>query len=429
MRNLTTQPPSTPARRAAIITLATMESAMMLTVAGLATMWAGCDAAPSVTPEAQGQWMVSHASRYLEDAQWRREQLETSLWRPELPYAQIRLNNYALPQGGWDLLPVFEVEVGPVYDGMPAAEDFDGERLNPTQTPDTLEAWQALGEEVFWKMPMRRDGYIEWLITQPELWDEAGLTTDDQGHVRGLVRYRDPAGDVRVGLTCGLCHGANGEPGRANRTLNLGRARELFSIDQGHDPRDYGTWGPGRVDVTNDRVNNPIAIKNLYGAPHLGYLNTSGSILVDSPASLAIRFETQYIEGQAMDARPDRAMMWGLTAYVLSLQAPNQRPDMNSPGAAVFQSRCAGCHDPARGFSGDLVNADALTSNPLASQSPTRGTGFYKTPSLLGVSRSSAYLHDGSQPSLDALLDSGHPFGTPVEGQQRRDLLQFLNTL
>jgi mono/diheme cytochrome c family protein len=426
---------------------------------GVGVLGIGCGAEPTEESDApkEAQWMLEHAPDYLHDASWRRAELEASLWRPELPYARKRLAAYALEDGGWDLLPTIDARVEPVGQhqigqhqigqhqigqhqigqhqaDQQAARDaaFDGRSIVPDKTPQTYEEWLALGKDVFWSMPMRRDAYLEWVVEQPELWDEVGLQTRDDGSLRGVVRFQDARGDVRLAATCGLCHGDQGTPGRASRTLDLGKGRDLFARASGADPRDFAQWGAGTVDVTDDGVTDSLAIPDLWGASHQNYLNSSGAVLVASPASLAVRFETQYIVGHSMEARPDRVLTWALAMYVLSLEAPST-PDeavkASDAGREVFDQHCAICHRPDDGFSGDLVAAELLASDPQAAYSAFRGTGSYKVPSLIGVSDSAPYLHDASAPSLRALLDSGHPHRAELTDEQKTTLIHYLDTL
>ncbi len=377
----------------------------------------------------QAGWMVEHAPLYLGDRAWRRARLEESLWRPELPYARKRLDSVALEVGGWDLLPEINASVAPVRaEGRPTGA-FEGRALEAGRAPETAAQWRELGERVFWTMPMRRDAYVEWLVERPELWAEVGLEVDEQGNLRGLTRFVDARGDARVGVTCGLCHGEGGVAGRGSRSLDLGRARALFDRERGREPGQYETWGPGRVDVTEDGQSDVLTIKDLWGVPFATHINSSGAVALPTPAALALRFETQYVVGHAMEARPSRVLTWALTMYVLTLDAPPSTPDLDSPGARVFEGACAGCHDPARGYGGPLVDARALNSDPASALSPARGTGFYKTPSLIGVGAGGPYLHDGGQPTLDALLDSGHPFGRALPEPDRRALASFLESL
>jgi mono/diheme cytochrome c family protein len=408
----------------------------MLLALAFAGMLAGCGAEPAQDTDAPetARWMLDHAPNYLDDTSWRRAELEASLWRPELPYARKRLAAYALEDGGWDLLPTINARVEPVSADTTRDEPFQGRSLTPDETPETYEEWLALGEDVFWTMPMRRDAYLEWVVGQPELWDEVGLQTRDDGTLRGVVRFQDARGDVRLAATCGLCHGDQGTPGRASRSLDLGRGRDLFARASGAGPRDFAQWGAGTVDVTDDGVTDSLAIPDLWGASHQNYLNSSGAVLVASPASLAVRFETQYIVGHSMEARPKRVLTWALAMYVLSLEPPvtPDRPDeLNDVGAGeeVFAEHCASCHRPDDGFSGDLVATELLSSNPQAAYSAFRGTGSYKVPSLIGVSDGAPYLHDASAPSLRALLDSGHPNRGQLTDADKTTLIHYLETL
>lgn len=388
----------------------------------------GC-AVDTETPEPRSTatWMTEHTEDYLHDASWRRARLEEALWRPELPYARKRLGSYALERGGWDLLPAMVSRVEPVY-----TSDSEGTavELLPGIRPQTEAEWLALGERVFWEMPMRRDAYVEWLLEQPELWDDVGLEITEEGRVLGLARFVDARGEARVGVTCGMCHGGGGVAGKANRALDLGRARAAFMTSLGREPGAYASWGPGLVDVTDDGVDDPLAIQDLFGTRHLSHLNASGSVKMVDPGSLAVRLETQFIVGHDMEVRPPRALIWALTWYVLSLEAPAAHtPETEGRGADVFAERCASCHDPQQGYAGGLIPAADLITDPASAHSPLRGTGFYKVPSLIGVSDGGPYLHDGSEPTLESLFATGHPHGELLEDEERRDLIAFLKSL
>ncbi len=367
------------------------------------------------------QWMLEHAPDYLESREFRRAELEASLWKPELPYARKRLTAYGLERGGWDLLPEFEVKVTTV-----------GE--NPTEielssdVPQTREEWLALGEQVFWYAPMRRDGYLLWLSERPELWDELGLQADADGNIRGVVRYTDPLGDQRTAITCGACHGDQGIAGAANKNLDLGRARAIFGEENGLDNTLFGTWGPGTVDVTDDGVTDPLAIPNLWNLDTQTHINHSAAIKLDSPAALAIRFETQYIEGQSLLRRPNRVIPWALAMYVYSLK-PGTRPDTSLPGHTTFEQKCGSCHQADKAFGGGLIPADSINADPLASNSPLRGTGYYKVPTLLGISNSDRFMNNAKVDSLEDVIDSGHPYGETMSENDKVEILEFLNTL
>lgn len=379
-------------------------------------------------------WMQAHTTHYLEDTSWRRGELEASLWRPELPYARKRLAGYALPEGGWDLLPELEAVTGPVFspvEGAGRGSLAGFEEVFPTDVPESREAWLELGEAVFWRMPMRRDAYLEWLVDRPELIDEVGLERNANGSLRGIVAFRDARGEERVGATCGMCHGAGGVPGRAHRALDLGLGRALYNETHGRPGEVYAAWGPGRVDVTDDALVDPLNIPNLWGIEHQSYLNASGAVRVVSPASLAIRFETQYIVGHGLEARPNRVLTWALAMYVLSLEPPENQvlSGHRLPGAALFEANCAACHNPQTGFAGALVDPEILVGESLAAYSPLRGTGMLKVPSLIGVGAGGPYFHDGRHDTLRAVLQGNHPYGIPLSDDDIDALEAYLNTL
>lgn len=384
-----------------------------------------CDAPPAPTPvDDPAGWMVAHADIYLEDRGARRAWIESSLWRPELPYASKRLDAYALPAGGWDALPEMQARTAAVAaDGSPMPW-----RALPDDIPADLAGWRALGERVFHELPMRRDAYVEWLATRPDLWDRAGLRIEE-GAIDGLTRFVDWRGDERVGVTCALCHRGDGVPGRAARALDLGWARSRYVESRGRPPGAYAGWGRGRLDVTEDAVDDPLAIADLWTLPWQSHINTSGAVRLETPAALAIRFETQFITGHAFAVRPPRHLVWALAIYVLTLDRPVSTAPADHPGADVFARRCAGCHDPARGYAGDLVAPDGLIGDHGPAFSPMRGTGFLKVPGLIGVGAGGPYLHDGRFATLTALVEAGHPFGDPPPADDAAALVEFLEHL
>lgn len=395
-------------------------------------------------------WMMAHSPDYLEEEGpgfWRRDRLEETLWRPDLSYSSRLLGSYGFgEEEGWDLLPIHDFPTEPVMANV-ATEQPETLWSMPIEAQGLLEEararygkqdestwteqeWRAFGAEVFWRMPMRRDNYFDWLVMSPQLWDRYGLERGEDGALLGVTRYRDARGRARVGMTCALCHAAGGEEGRANEALDLGGARAAFRRAQGWDEGVFASWGAGKVDVTDDEVLDPTAIPNLWGMKHQSYFNASGVIRVETPASAAIRFETQYMMNHGYEVRAPRAFTWALAMYLYGLDEP-ARGDVDARGEALFLEKCASCHDPSRGYSGGLIPASALVgSDMLASTSLDRGTGHYRVPSLIGAGQGGPYLHDSGAPDLEALLlERKHPQGEDLDARDAEHLLKFLKGL
>ena len=362
----------------------------------------------------------SERESYLQDRTFRRHELEASLWKPALPYAQTRLNAYALDDAGWDLLPTMSTFTGKL--SRPTQQEQKKKNLLKS-IPSNDKEWIELGKRVFWTMPMRRDPYLEWLVQRPEHWEEVGLQSDDEGNLIGVARFTDARGEERAGATCGFCHGESGEAGPANRQLNLGLGRDLFNAGHGVTSH-YADWGFGKVDVTDDGVQDALKIPDLFRLADAKYINSSASVKVNSTTSLAIRFETQYITGHAMEARPRRELVWALARFVQTLKPLRKEMPKND----LFEQKCASCHPISSGFGG-LISADQLTSDNRSAHSQKRGTGFYKAPFLTDVSERAPYLHDASVDTLDTLLKEGHVVGDPLTASEQHELLLFLEQL
>jgi len=150
-------------------------------------------------------------------------------------------------------------------------------------------------------------------------------------------------------------------------------------------------------------------------------------------ALLAPTHSAKYIKSQ------DRAFA-DILAYVNTVEAPKYPfaidHDLAAKGKPVFEKSCSRCHgrySPDGGFVGEYPNKriglDVIGTDPMiiegmnekagrqyldswfASQKPNRpyipkDELGYQAPPLIGVWATAPYLHKGSVPTIDALLDS-----------------------
>ena len=162
-----------------------------------------------------------------------------------------------------------------------------------------------------------------------------------------------------------------------------------------------------------------------------------------------------------------------LALYVYSLQPPpnpNKFDSLAEHGQKVFEREgCVSCHTPPLYTNNKLTPAEGFTPPPGAKEKydilpisvgtdpnltvkTRRGTGYYKVPSLKGVSYRSMFGHSGWCATLEDWFDprrvrgdyvptgfkpygvktyavKGHPFGLDLSAEDRRALIAFLKTL
>ncbi|MEQ8458639.1 MAG: hypothetical protein RID81_18510 [Sandaracinaceae bacterium] len=389
--------------------------------------------------------------------------MEASLTSRHNLYAETRLGSYGLADRGWDALPEWNPRTERVTRASAARFVQTGraplsEDATPIwsgEAPGSWEAWRALGERVFFELPLRHEPFWETALRDPELAARLGVIVDDDGTMPGLVWMRDVDGRAKIGITCALCHvdrAADGGPviaGRARRALDYGRVRIAHYEARGRalapDTRArWESWGPGRADVIEDVADTPIAIPDLYGLRHERLLTQAGTLSHASPLALLVRQETQYIQANHHQARPPRELVFALAVYLYALEPP--RPSgaaHSSAGARVFERECARCHDNEVGAGDALVPAARVGTDPELAMGHARGTGGYRPSPLVRVADAAPYLHDGSVPSLEDLFGRarfdegytagrrpgpvrGHSYGTTLDDAERRALLTHL---
>lgn len=414
----------------------------------------GCTSASDAEPWSD-EWILDEADAYLDDAVFRRMAMLESLRNHDNIYSSQRVASYGLDTRGWDALPEWNpvsvtVDDAAIEAGSARVPDapplWDGVR------PTTMEAWVALGREVFFRYPLRADAYLRWALASPERVDRYGVV-HHEGSFPGTVVFRDVDGRESVGITCALCHTAvrAGELklGTARRDFDYGALRAAFHDETGAPIdaellRRMRTWGPGRADITEDEGEDPVAVPDLLGLRHQSALTQAGTIVHERPSALAIRQETQLLHANQSRARPPRELSWALAMFLYSLE-PEPIPS-STRGRDVFERHCDGCHDNAA-YGGDVVDAAFVGTDPALANGAARGTGFYRPAALLNVRFAAPYFHDASVPTLEDVFSAdrfepdydrrthgegpalGHRFGVDLSDEEKADLLAFLRTL
>ena len=403
---------------------------------------------------------------YLDDATFRRAELTTSLWSPQNEYSQLRLKHYATGDtNDWDLLP----EWNPPVDVIAASElDTAGGASTTTMSADAAPlalpdevaseddpSLLVLGEAAFRRYPVQVNPYLGVALASRAAAAKYGVWVDDTRGAGGLVRARMADGSGAVAVTCSTCHDATLggvlTPGLSNASLNVGQAM----LDAEYEPNAtvaeaIALWGPGRLDVTTTAGTEPVRIADLRPVRWLSYLQADATVALADRTALAIRLETLIITSHAQQLRPPRVVTLALAAYVVSLAdalpAVDAAAQASPAGAQVFATACTSCH-MAGPLTGPPVPLAVVGTDPALGESPIRGTGNYRVPSLHGVGTRGPLLHDGTVPSLDAMFDParvtaaftgklhgtgavpGHLFGLDLDAGDRAALVLYLKAL
>jgi mono/diheme cytochrome c family protein len=335
-------------------------------------------------------------------------------------------------------------------------------------------AARALGAELFAYYPFGSAAYYDPCLRSffygdnRDLAPALGLAAEGDAAAGrllvGVVRTAPPAGPPaggalplkeagnggRFGVTCALCHaqvdaGGRRQDGLPTRTYDQGLLLAAC-VDQplhhkagNRNLADLLDYRPGRNDSSSDGVQNPTEIPSLLGLRVAGPVRWNG----DTP-TLAVQIDRNLSQ---RSAPPEIIAL--VAAYLRDLPLPPPpaaepaRAAMVSAGARVFARACQRCHAGPAHTSGEIVAQPVLGTDPTrVSAVLPNSTEGYKIPSLLRISRSAPYLHDGSVPTLAALLElpapgsppqelarRGHRFGLALPVRDRVALLAFLETL
>jgi hypothetical protein len=412
--------------------------------------------------------LLSEGARFLDEPSFRRNALVESLTNPKNSYSIERLSSYGLRTQGWDLLPEWNprsvVLSASMFEAARAGKspivDLDTPPLWDRVRPRNMTEWIALGREVFFRYPLRKEPVVKWALAHPALGARAGVRPAADGSYPGVVSFVDTRGESQIGMTCAICHADVDRGhviiGQARRAFDFGALRLAYHADtktfvEADLARRMRTWGPGRADVTEDDDEDPVAIPDLWSLRDQTFLTQAGTIKHTGVAALAIRQETQLLTSNHHTVRPPRELALALALFLYSMKPPPRVVAQATVGdlgrgQTLFARRCASCHSNAA-WGGDLVPAAEVDTDRALANGAARGTGHYRPPALVRVADAAPYFHHGAVATLEDVLSpvrleptyargflgpgpvGGHAYGMELPQADRDALLRYLRTL
>lgn len=271
---------------------------------------------------------------------------------------------------------------------------------------------------------------------------------------------------TRVGITCALCHSTVDDSfahgigkrldGWANRDLNPGAIIALSPAVSASAKAIYSSWGAGKYDprFNFDGFNGPQVIPPAYGLLGVHSITSTGD-------GADIAYWNRYVAvtqmgglGSFADSRTGVNVTNGtsdlvssklpaLQAYQLSLAAPTPPVGSFDPAAAargriVFDGagQCSTCHTGATLTDANTtLHAPAdVVSEPEPGGAPSyasrSATKQYRTAPLAGLWQHAPYFHNGSAPTLDAVVETYNTKkALGLTNTQKADLVEYLKSL
>ena len=285
--------------------------------------------------------------------------------------------------------------------------------------------------------------------------------------VKGTVETVNGADTLtHVGITCALCHSTVDNSfapgigkrldGWPNRDLNPGAIIAL-SPALGSDLKAvFNSWGKGKYDprFNLDGKNGPAVIPPAFGlfgvhkvtftgdGDRIAYWNRYVAVtqmgghgtFSDPRTGVNVTNGTDDLVSDKLDA---------LEAYQLSIAAPAPPAASFDPAAAergrqVFEGvgRCSTCHSGPK-FTDANERLHPVTDsvaepepNGAPSYAARSATKEYRTSPLRGVWQHAPYFHNGSAPTLDAVVQAYNTrMALGLSASQMADLVQYLKSL
>lgn len=345
---------------------------------------------------------------------------------------------------------------------IPSARPEDLERRAAEVEPGT-DASRALGAELFATYTFHSEDHYDACLASflsgknRDLLDALGIPLERDGSVVGVVNTAAAGEPPRYGVTCSICHGGvdrdgvrrAGMPTRYDQGLFLAACADmpLYSRSGNQSIGQLLRYGPGRNDSSSDLAFDPTDIPHMFRLGAYETLRWNGDVVG--------------IENQANRNLSSRETPWpvlrALGEYLRDVPLP-PAPASHAPaadvahGRSVFERACSSCHHGDALTTGHLVPQALLGTDGMRVRAVlANSTDSYKIPSLVRVSLTAPYLHDGSVASLEQLLDparldektksrlaplgfargslGGHRFGLELSAADRKALLAYLKTL
>jgi mono/diheme cytochrome c family protein len=263
---------------------------------------------------------------------------------------------------------------------------------------------------------------------------------------------------TQLGITCALCHStvdnriAKGIGSRLdgwpNRDLNPGAIIALSpAVDAAHKAV-YQSWGPGNFDprFNFDGKSTPVVIPPAYGLAGVNLATYTG----DGPISYwneYVAVTQMHGQGNFSDPRINVNVQTSgtdvvtpaipnLVAYEVSLPKPPPAgavdPAAAARGQQVFAGpgRCIQCHSGSTFTDANVRLHDPAETGVDPAWAQRSATKKYRTTPLRGLALHPPYFHDGSAPTLSAVVQHYNTtLGLALSPQQQQDLVAYLQTL
>jgi mono/diheme cytochrome c family protein len=264
---------------------------------------------------------------------------------------------------------------------------------------------------------------------------------------------------VRFGVTCALCHSTVDNSfakgigtrldGWPNLDLDPGAIVALSPAVPPATKAVLNTWGPGMYDprINFDGLSTPLVLPPAYGLRGVD----KETYTAEGPVSYwnaYVAVTQMHGQGNFSDPRlgvnivqsPDlvTSKLPALREYQLSLEKPPPPPGSfdrvaAQRGRGVFNglARCASCHTGSLFTdvnSGRLHEPSETGMDPRYAARTTQKR--YRTTPLRALWQHPPYFHDGSAPTLAAVVDHyDRVRNLRLTDQQKRDLVEYLKTL